>query len=44
MEEKVDRIYDKFDSKRKKADAELANTQDIKELTQIESEIKKLNT
>jgi len=40
MKEKVDGIYDKFDVKRKKADAELADNQDMKELKQIEVKIK----
>ena len=40
MKEIVDGIYDKFDTKRKMADAKLADTQDMEELKQIEERIK----
>jgi len=42
MEQQVAEIYEKFDSKRKAFDAKLADDQDLEELKQIETEIKKL--
>ena len=42
MEQQVAEIYEKFDSRRKDFDAKLADDQDLEELKQIETEIKKL--
>lgn len=42
MEQQVAEIYEKFDSRRKAFDAKLADDQDLEELKQIETEIKKL--
>jgi len=42
MEQQVAEIYEKFDSRRKAFDAKLADDQDLEELKQLETEIKKL--
>lgn len=42
MEQQVAEIYEKFDSRRKAFDAKLADDQDLEELRQLETEIKKL--
>ena len=42
MEQQVAEIYEKFDSRRKDFDAKLSDDQDLEELKQLETEIKKL--
>lgn len=40
MEKMVSKVYESFDSKRKKIDAEIADNQDLEELKQLEKSIK----
>jgi len=40
MEKEARKIYDKFDTKRKTYDAQLADQQDLEELKALESKIK----
>jgi len=42
MEQHVDTIYEKFESKRKLTDTQSADAQDLEELKQLEDKIKKL--
>ncbi len=44
MIEKVSEIYEKFDDKRKKTEALMADKQDLKELEKLETDIKKLHS
>ena len=40
MEQKVNEIYAQFDQRRKRADAEAADVQDLEELKALEQQIK----
>lgn len=40
MEKQVEKIYEKFDSQRKKEDAELSDMQDLRELERVEKRLK----